>query len=59
MNKKKRERGKEYNEKKRECEYYDRTTMDRRESTNAMESIGLQRVGRIPLLGYIAMHLDF
>ena len=43
--KKKREHGREYNE-KRERKYYDkyRTTMSRTESTNTMASIGLQRM---------------
>ena len=47
MSKKKRECGREYNEKKREREYYDKykTMMGKRESMNTMASIGLQRVG--------------
>jgi len=50
MSKKKRERnGREYNGKKREREYCDkyRITLGRRESTNTMASIDLQREGYI------------
>ena len=51
MNKKKREREREYNGKKRKREYYKyRTMMSRREITNTVASIGLQRVR------YIIMH---
>ena len=62
MSKKKKECGREYNE-KREREYYDRyrTTMDKRESMNTMASVGLQRVGHISLrvlFGNVAMHLN-
>ena len=56
MSKKKRECGREYNEKKRERDYYDRTTTGRRKSMNTMTSIRTTTGGTYIIIRIIWQH---